>query len=241
MSILRKGTVIECVASTPDKDISGEILDISGADLSAIHERRSFFNSDHRNDFAHTVGVVTDAKKILKADDCETPTQLKFWNEIQKPFIWAKGELYDGNGHKEADAIASIYKFYMAKNEASPIKISVEGKTLERDKNVLKRTVIKNLAITLMPCNRNTRTEVTNITKSMGFDVSTLMKSEATPFFVETKEEPFQKLYQLAVTARELLRDTRKNLVKAENKIQLKSPDLLARIKQLTSHFKKSA
>ena len=242
---LKKSLIIECVASTPDRDVSGETLDIAGADISPLTENRGYLNSDHRNDFAHTVGRVLDAKKIMKAEDAETPMQKKYWNEIQKPFIWARGELFDGAGHKESDAIASIYKFYMAKNEAPPVKISVEGKTVERGSNgELKRTLIKGLALTLQPCNRQTRSEVVQITKSVGVDSSFLMKNESDiiPFFVETKEEPFQKLYQLAVTARELLRDTRKNLVKAEeNKIQLKSPDLLARIKQLTSHFKKSA
>jgi hypothetical protein len=241
VSNLNKSTVIECVASTADRDITGESLDISGADISPLLENRGYLNSDHKNDFTHVVGRVLDAKKIMKAEDCDTVTQMNYWKELQKPFIWAKGEIWNGVGHKEADAIASVYKFYMAKNEAPPVKISVEGKTLERgDAGSLKRTVIKGLALTLHPCNRTTRSEVVQITKSEGAPDS-LVKSEADfiPSFIEVKEGSFEKLYQLAVSARELLRETRSSLSKAEEKgYRLKSPDLLKRLKEITGNLK---
>ena len=229
---LKKSIVIECIASTPDKDVAGESLDIAGADISPLLEKRGYLNSDHNNDFAHTVGKVIDAKKIMKVEDCTTPTQLKFWQETKKPFIWAKGELYDGVGHKEADAIGSIYKFYMAKNEAPPIKISVEGKTLERDGNNLKRTLIKGLALTLAPCNRKTRSEVTQITSNVG--MNGLIKSEnyVNPTFVEVEDDPFEKLKALANQAKSMISDIRKS-ESAQTVVQLKSPKLLENLKAL--------
>jgi hypothetical protein len=229
---LKKSIVIECIASTPDKDVAGESLDISGADISPLLENRGYLNSDHRNDFAHTVGKVLDAKKIMKAEDCTTPTQMKYWQEVKKPFIWAKGELYDGVGHKEADAIASIYKFYMAKNEAPPVKISVEGKTLERDGNNLKRTLIKGLALTLAPCNRKTRSEVTAITTNAG--VSGLIKSEdyIAPSFVEVEDNPTERLYALAKRAHEMISDLKKSMSK-QTVPELQSPKLLEKLKAL--------
>ncbi len=242
---LNKSTVIECIASTPDRDITNESLDISGADISPLKEGRGFVNSDHRNDFAHLIGRVLDAKKITKAEDCETPAQIKFWNELQgKPFIWTKAELWDGTGHKEADSLASIYKFYQSKNETPPVKVSVEGKTLERGPNGrLKKTLIRGIALTVAPANRATRSEVVQITKSLGGDAA-LVKAEgySVPGFIEISEPPFERLYQLAVTARELLRGTRTNLVKAEKRgIELKSPVLLERVKHFTTSLKKSA
>ena len=114
---LKKSTIIECIASTADRDVTNESLDIEGADISPLLEGRGFVNSDHSPRFEHLVGRVLDAKKIKSLNDCATPAQIKFWNEIKKPFIWTKAELFDGSGHKEADSIASIYKFYQNKNE----------------------------------------------------------------------------------------------------------------------------
>jgi len=234
---LKKSIVIECIASTPDKDVAGETLDIAGADISPLTDKRGYLNSDHNNDFAHTVGKVLEAKKIMKVEDCTTPTQLKYWQEVKKPFIWAKGELYDGVGHKEADAIASIYKFYMAKNEAPPIKISVEGKTLERDGTNLKRTLIKGLALTLAPCNRKTKSEVTQITKSMGVDANKLFKSENTASWVEVEDSPLDRLMSLATQANSLISDLKKS-ESAQTDVILRSPKLLENLKKLLKQSK---
>lgn len=238
--------IIECVASTPDRDVTGETVNIDGADISPLKEHRGYLNSDHRNDMAHTVGKVLDAKIIRSLKDCDTPTQMKYWNQLGKSFIWAKGELFEGVGHKEADAIAAIYKFYMQKGEEPPVKISVEGKTLERGPNgELKRTLIKGLALTLSPCNRATRSEVTEITKSVGADLS-LVKSEnySTPFFTEVSDDlqKIEKVLHLAETAREMLQGVRNNVAKAENKgFRLQSPALLERLKSFTSALRKKS
>jgi len=237
---LKKSTVIECVASTPDRDVANETLDIEGADISPLLEGRGFVNSDHRNDFAHLVGRVLEAKKISKMADCKTASQIKYWQDLRKPFIWAKAEIWDGNGHKEADSIASIYKFYQGRNEEAPIKVSVEGKTLERgEKGHLKRTLIKGIALTVAPCNRKTRTDVVQINKSLGLNANTLVKNEDTiPSFIEMRDEnPIERIFHLANTAKKLLADTRQGL--AKNQIELKSPALLERLKQLTAPLKK--
>ena len=230
--------IIECVASTPATDVSGESLDIAGADITPLLEKRGFANSDHRNDFAHVVGRVIDAKKIFCAEDATTPTQLKYWQDLQKPFIWAKTELFDGVGHKEADSIASVYKFYMNKNEAPPVKISVEGKTLERDGKKLKRTLIKGIAITLQPCNRETRSEVTEIRKSLGLKSGSLAKNEDTiPCFVEMVETPLEKMLSLAKSAKQMLSEIRAG--SQDTNMELKSAALLKQLKQMTAPFKK--
>lgn len=223
------------VASTPDKDVVGESLDIAGADITPLLESRGYLNSDHKNDFTHTVGKVLDAKKIMKAEDATTPNQLKYWNEIKKPFLWAKGELFDGVNHREADAIASVYKHYMNKNENPPIKISVEGKTLERDGHKLKRTLIKGLAMTLQPANRATRSEVVEITKSIGADLD-LVKGEDYQVkpFVEISDSPLEKINNLINVAKSLL--LRPN--PAQTEISLESPKLLEQVKASLKKFK---
>lgn len=232
---LKKSTIIECIASTSDRDITNESLDIDGADITPLLEGRGFVNSDHSPRFEHLVGRVIDAKKIKKLEDCATPTQIKFWNEIKKPFIWTKAELFDGSGHKEADSIASIYNFYQNKNENPPVKVSVEGKTLERGPNGhLKRTLIKGIALTVHPCNRATKTEVVQITKSLGTEY--MMKSETAviPSFIEMTDDSAERLYKLTQVARQLLSKAT-SLAKTEevekNAVELKSPALLERLK----------
>jgi hypothetical protein len=209
MEPLAKATIIEGVASTMAKDQQGEILDLDGADISALEEGRGFVNSDHSGRFEHLVGRVIQAKKIRVLADCETPAQVKYFNDLKKPFLWTKLELWDGHGHKEADAIGSIYKFYGNKGEEPPVKLSVEGKTLERSNNgILKRTMIKGVAMTVHPANRTTRTDVVGIVKSMGASEDLVKsESETVPVFIEQKtENPVERLYDLAVNARELLK-----------------------------------
>ena len=210
MEDLRKATIIEGVASTAHRDSQGEVLDLDGADISPLLEGRGFVNSDHSNRFEHLVGRVLAAKKIKGLEDCETPSQIKYFTDIKKPFIWTQLELWDGHGHKEADAISSIYKFYQNRGEASPIKLSVEGKTLERGpQGALKRTLIKGVAITVHPANKTTRTEVTGLVKNAGAH-ETLIKSETDliPMFIEEREpSKTEHLFQLAMEARNQLLD----------------------------------
>lgn len=206
---LNKSTIIEGVASTLSRDVQKEILDLEGADITALEENRGFVNSDHKGDFTHLCGRVLEAKKIQSLDQCATPYQMKAWDKHRKPFLYTKLELWDGHGHKEADSIASIYNFYKDKNEEPPIKLSVEGKTLERAPNgVLKRTLIRGIALTVHPANRETRTEVTGLVKTAG-GPDDLVKNEDSdvPVFVEQQlQDPLVKLYSLAITARDLLK-----------------------------------
>jgi hypothetical protein len=208
MSSLAKSTIIEGVASTSHRDVQGEVLDLNGADISPLLEGRGFVNSDHSGRFEHLVGRVVGAKKVMALSDCETPEQIKYWSEQKRPFLWTKIELWDGHGHKEADAISSIYNFYKDKNEISPVKLSVEGKTLERGTNgLLKRTVIKGVALTVHPANRATRTDVVSVVKSLGAPES-LVKSESdiVPIFIETQSNPLENILHLVMNARDLMK-----------------------------------
>lgn len=206
MSKLNKSLVIEGVASTQDKDSQGEILSLAGADISHLKESRGFANSDHSGRFEHLVGRILDAKIINKEDECDTQYQVSQWQKLKKPFLWNKIELFDGNGHKEADSIASVYRHYMDKNEEPPIKLSVEGKVVSRDpknRNILKQTVIKGVAITIQPANKSTHTEVVGMMKSMGTE--SLMKSESRSF-IEIKESDAERLLSLVLTANAMLK-----------------------------------
>jgi len=212
MGQLSKSTIIEGIASTENRDSQGESLDLSGADISTLLDGRGFVNSDHSGRFEHLVGRVVEAKKIYCHEDCESVSQSKYWNETRKPFLWTKLELWDGHGHPEADAISSIYKFYNDKNEEAPIKLSVEGKTLERGPGgSLKRTMIKGVALTVHPANKTTKTDVVSIVKSMGAPMS-LIKSDTdiVPLFIESGPHgPIDRIFDLAIAARELIKSAK--------------------------------
>jgi len=121
----------------------------------------------------------------------------------------------------------------------------VEGKTLERGPNgLLKRTLIKGIALTVHPCNRATKTEVVQITKSLGTEY--MMKSETAviPSFIEVADDSADRLYKLTLVARQLLAQA-SSLAKTEQEkkpvsgLELKSPALLERLKQLMAAYKK--
>jgi hypothetical protein len=213
---LRKGLILEGVASTPDRDIQGETLDIAGADIADLKNGFGFCNSDHNAGFSHLVGRVIEADKIMSEADAKTQFQRAAWKEHKKPFIWTKSEIWDGHDHKEADSIASIYKFYQNKGEKSPIRLSVEGKTLERGPGgLLKKTKIRGVAITVAPANRKTHTEVVGMLKSEGFAdefCDNLVKSEnhSIPAFVEC-DSGLEKILELAKTARDLVKMARRS------------------------------
>jgi hypothetical protein len=227
---LRKGVIFEGVAGTPDRDVVRQVLDIGGADITDLKENRGFVDSDHMlhkkgtltpdgrivtsapGNFSSLVGRIIDADKIMKESDAKTERQKIAWKKHRKPFIWVSGELFDGHGHMEADSIASIYRFYQDRGLEPPIKLSVEGRTLELDKTtgLLKRTQIRGVAMTVHPCNRATHTEVVSMLKSAGHS-SDLVKSEdyIAPEFIEHTTSNAEKIYELSRTALELIKKAR--------------------------------
>lgn len=230
MDPLKKATVIEGVATTMDRDVQGETLDLDGADISALESGSGYANSDHSGRFEHLVGRITKAKKIKALADCETPSQIKYYSDLKKPFLWAEMELWDGHGHKEADAIGSIYKYYQSKGEEPPIKLSVEGKTLERGKGgLLKRTVIKGIALTVHPANKSTRTEVVRMLKSAGANED-MCKSEdfVPPVFIERHSySAMERILELSTAVRDLIKSA---ATSEKGMPRLKSVALLERL-----------
>jgi hypothetical protein len=207
MDDLKKGLVIETVMSTEDVDSAKERLVIAGADITPLKQGNGFVNSDHDKSFSKLTGRILDAEKIFKAEDCKTPYQHRKWSELKRPFIWGRLELWDGYGHAEADSIASIYRFYQAKGEEPPIKTSVEGKRIEKAPDGrLTKTLIKGVALTVVPCNGTTHTQVTDIIKSHGANPDTLIKSQPGSDFIEVVDSnPIERVTELLSVAANLL------------------------------------
>lgn len=213
---LAKATLIEGVATVEEPDSAKEILVLKGADTSALNN--GFLNVDHKKTMGSVVGRILDHKKIFRKEDCETPKQLEKWEKLQKPFLYIRGELWGAPpgrgksyGHKEADSIAAIYQYYTEKGEEAPLKLSVEGKILERQGKKLTQTCVKGAAITLAPCVKSTSTEVVDFLKSQNVQqdaIDSLMKSshdDSQPFY-EIQDDPMQRITTLIATARHLLK-----------------------------------
>jgi len=167
---LVKATVIDGIAATEDRDSQGEILKLSGADISQM-TTKGYFNDNHGTGFLNTLGRITEAKKIFKQDDCETDRQKMFWQQKKRPFLYVKGYLFDDADHPNAKAVGAIMKEFQKMGTPLDVKYSVEGKVLDRasyDRSVLAQSMVRNVALTLVPANGETAAAVAGrINKSM--------------------------------------------------------------------------
>jgi len=191
MNKLQKNLVLEGPFSVETPDTSGEVLKIEGADISELQTGKSHLNTEHisptdadKNEvhkdhdgyrgFQSIIGRVVNAKKIFSDKDCATDRELKAWNEFRKPMIYGQVEIYDGeNAHENAKAAAALVRMFNNISNGPRFGLSVEGSTIEREGNLLKRTVIRSMAGTLKPANRAATVDIVadssapQVTKSM--------------------------------------------------------------------------
>lgn len=158
------GMIIDGVASTPDIDSSGEVLDLEGANIDTLEEGKGLLNYEHKgpggdeeNYGQEVVGKILTACKIFKASDCQNERHKFYWEALKRPFLYIVGRLFDGAGHPGAIALAASIRDAIANNEDVVLSYSVEGSTLDAKDNVLKKTVIKRVALTYSPCLKSTR------------------------------------------------------------------------------------
>jgi hypothetical protein len=150
------------IAGTENVDRVGEKLLVGGADISDLR----IINDEHKtNNCFSILGQVTMAKKILQEKDCMDEFELKAWRQVQKPLIFVRGNLVGGE-HPNSAAAEALVK-YGAQNPDFPIGFSVEGATLDRQGNLLKKTKVVAVSLTIKPCNPECRVyPAVNLTKS---------------------------------------------------------------------------
>ncbi len=154
------GMILDGIFASQVWDSSGEVLDIEGCDISEMVEGRGLANYEHRNDEStgatsqDIVGKIVYAKKIIKESDAEDERQKMFWNKIKVPFIYGMVRLYDGAGHLSAQGLAAQIRDAVKNKEQILVRFSIDGSTLERDGNHLKRTIARRVALTIKPCNK---------------------------------------------------------------------------------------
>lgn len=158
------------LASTSSVDRQGEVIVPEGIDATPIAKGKGFFNWDHDNSPENTVGVLDSYKKTSGG-------------------MFVEGRLF--KNHTRAKAIYEIMSS-LNKGDKGRVGMSVEGKVIERDPNnpnIIKRCLIKNVALTMSPVNQDT---FADIVKSMASgDVEFDSTGEKTTTEVKSEEPTF--------------------------------------------------
>jgi len=160
---------IDMCSSSQLRDTQGEMLNVDGADISELEAGRGRLNDNHGKGFFNCLGKVTEAKKIFKAEDCETERQKYYWEKVKSPYIYVRGELFDDEDHPNAKAAAAILRNIHKSDCPLKVKASVEGGVVTRgmqDPSYLARTKIHSVALTFVPANQATLVEPLNLDKS---------------------------------------------------------------------------
>ena len=151
------------------KDTQGETLSVEGADISDLEMGHGRLNDNHGKGFFNSVGRVTEAKKIFKAEDCQNDRHRYYWEKIKAPYIYVRGKLYNDEDHPNAKAAAAIMRNIHREDAPLAMKASVEGGVVSRgikDPTRLARTKIHSVALTFTPANNATLVEPLNLDKS---------------------------------------------------------------------------
>jgi hypothetical protein len=162
---MKKNTIIDGVAASEHLDSSGESLSIEGMDISSLGGPDSILNWEHgsKDRPGQVVGKVTFARKILKKEDAKSKRESYFWNKVKKPFVYIKAELFDGLGHSGAQDVAAMLKYKNKdKGEDSRLVVgfSIEGGKIEKKGMLVTKSIARDLALTIKPCNKVCDAEV---------------------------------------------------------------------------------
>jgi hypothetical protein len=156
---MSKNTVIDGIAASEHLDSSGESLSIEGMDISSLGGPDSILNWEHgsKDRPSQVVGKVTFARKIMKKSDAKNKREVYFWNKIKKPFVYIKAELFDGLGHSGAQDVAAMLKYKnkdKGKNSRLVVGFSIEGGKIEKKGMQVTKSIARDVAITVKPCNK---------------------------------------------------------------------------------------
>ena len=164
---------IDCAAGSELMDTQGETLSVEGADISDLEAGRGRWNDNHGKGNWNSLGMITEAKKIFKAEDCENDRQRYYWDKIKAAYIYTKGYLYSNEDHGNARAAAAIIRNIHREDCPLKMKASVEGGVISRgitDSSRLAHTKIHSVALTFTPANNATLVEPLNLDKSNNSD-----------------------------------------------------------------------
>lgn len=167
------------LASTSSIDRQGEVIVPEGIDATPIGKGKGFFNWDHDNSPENTVGVLDSYKKSSNG-------------------MYVTGRLF--KNHQRAKAVYEIMSS-LNKGDVGRVGMSVEGKVIERDPTnpaIIKRCIIKNVALTMNPVNQDTFADIVKSMSSTESEVE--FDSTGTP-----KDQPIVKAEEPTFTPSQVL------------------------------------
>ena len=193
------GTKIEGIAAAETIDSSGEVLEMRGLDTSSL-EKDGILNWEHSaKEPSQIVGKILKSKKIFGEKDCETESQLRYWNRIKVPFLWIVGELFDDVGHNGAQDVAAMARYdqrmrqkgLLGKNGVKPlVNFSVEGSKINKEGANIKSSIARKISVTIHACNKVCEAELYVEPKKVAAKkLVPFMKSEADEFHPLDKVE----------------------------------------------------
>lgn len=153
------GMLLDGVFASEAIDSSGEVVSISGMDITTMEEGHGVANYEHLGEDGgygrEVVGKIIYVRKVLKESDCENDRQRSYWEKLKGiPFLYGVVRLYDGAGHDGAKALAAMVRDHVANDEPILVRFSIEGTTTEKDGNHIRSSIAKKVALTLKPCNK---------------------------------------------------------------------------------------
>lgn len=160
---------IDMCAGSELKDTQGETLSIEGCDIDDLEVGKGRFNDNHSKGFSNNLGMITEAKKIFKTEDCDNERHKYYWEKIKAPYVYVKGYLYNNEDHTNAKATAAIIRNIHKEDSPLKLRASVEGGVISRgikDPTRLARTKLHSIALTFTPANNATLVEPLNLDKS---------------------------------------------------------------------------
>ena len=148
--------IIQGIASTPAKDLQGEIVDPDGIDVSYFL-KSGYLNNDHKPGAENKVGEPIECK-------------------ITKDGLWIKGRIFKGK--KVCDDIWEHFQALNKSNSKRRMGFSIEGRVIRRNGNVIEKCWIQDVAITPAPVNPTTWAEVVKSLNAPKKEDASLSRSE---------------------------------------------------------------
>lgn len=173
------------LASTSSIDRQGEVIIPEGIDATPIGKGKGFFNWDHDNSPENTVGVLDSYKKSSNG-------------------MYVSGRLF--KNHTRAKAVYEIMSS-LNKGDVGRVGMSVEGKVIERDPTnpaIIKRCIIKNVALTMNPVNQDTFADIVKSMSSGEVEFDSTGKSEDGAPVTKAEEPTFTPSQVLAIVEKAL-------------------------------------
>lgn len=138
------------IASAEKPDRVGETALIDGMHI----EPNAYINDEHgaTSKMFNVLGHIVKSKKIFDIKECANEREKKCWNLAKAPFLYVEGALADEEEHPNAQAASSLVK-YSAKHAEFNLGFSVEGGIDERKGNILTKTEVRGVSLTINPCN----------------------------------------------------------------------------------------